>query len=291
MTMMLHCGSEEVAFEDVCAVELPEQTMTYRPVPHGDLVRLITEEVKTRVGLEHPKQQFALNKNGTRMFGTLTYDLASTNGKDMMEAFDRLGDDQLKLLAKQQYGYSIAFRNSYDKSMSVGIVGGVLAWICDNLCLHGSDFTIKMPHTKNVWERVVPQVMVKVKDSIGQYQETVVFLEQMKSFEVSQDRAYEVLGLGWGRGVLTTNQAGVAFREYRASRKEGHTFHEHHGSAFGLYQAFTEALKLGKDVTRKIDKYTGASRLFEDAVLPADFTDNRQLMLEAGKVEEAAPVQ
>jgi hypothetical protein len=103
---------------------------------------------------------------------------------------------------------------------------------------------------------------------VGQYQETVLFLEKMKMLQISKDRAYEILGLAWGRGVLTTNQTGEAFRDYRRSWKnQEHPFHPFANTAYGLYQNFTHALKLGKDISRKIDKYTGASRLFEEVVI------------------------
>jgi hypothetical protein len=276
--IVMHCGGHAANFEQVCAVEVPAQTESYRPVPHGDLVRLLREEVTTRIGLAPPKENYGLNREGRQLFGTLVYDLSGADDVVMLEAFG-YGEAEGKRIAKQ-YGYTIAFRNSYDKSMGLGIVGGVTTFVCDNLALHGSDFNIKLPHTKNVWERAVPEVMVKVKESIGQFEHTVQFLERMKNISLDKDRCYELIGLAQGRGVLTATQAGVAFAEYRdmrrswdlsystaTSERQEHAFGKYGNSAYGLYQNFTQALKLGKDVSRRIDKYTGASRLFEEIVL------------------------
>jgi hypothetical protein len=269
--ILLHCGGQPADFQEICAVEVPEQTETYRPVPHGDLVRLIQEEVATRIGLADPRQTFGLNRHGKQLFGTLVYDLGEQPDVDMLAAF---GQGELKEAIAKAYGYTIAFRNSYDKTMGLGIVGGVTTFVCDNLCLSGSDFTIHLPHTKNVWERAVPEVMVKVKESIGQFQHSVQFLERMKGLRLDEDRAYEMIGLARGRGVLTQRQSTACFEDFRAMKKAAklpdhftHTFANHAGSAYGLYQNFTQALKLGADVSRRIDVYTGASRLFEEKIL------------------------
>ena len=105
--------------------------------------------------------------------------------------------------------------------------------------------------------------MQKVRGLAENYANTVQFQEGMMSIEVSTDRGYEVIGLARGHGVLTSNQMGVALDEWRNSAKEDHIFHDHRDNAYGLYNAFTHGLKLGH-VGKKIDEYTGASRLFTE---------------------------
>jgi len=51
---------------------------------------------------------------------------------------------------RRGFGLCIAFRNSYDRSMSVGMAIGASVFICDNLALSG-DITVMKKHTKNVW--------------------------------------------------------------------------------------------------------------------------------------------
>ena len=104
----------------------------------------------------------------------------------------------------------------------------------------------------------------KVREVAGDYSRTVAFQDSMKNTKLSLDRGYAVIGIARGNGVLTSNQMGVAIDEWRTSRHDSeHKFHSEHDNAYGLYNAFTHGLKLGH-VGRKIDEYTGASKLFED---------------------------
>ncbi len=61
---VFHCGAKPVSYEELCAVELPPMTASYRPVPHGDLVRLIERETKVRTGLEKPERSFGVTNDG-----------------------------------------------------------------------------------------------------------------------------------------------------------------------------------------------------------------------------------
>jgi hypothetical protein len=284
--ILLHCGGQPATFTEICRVALPEQTNSYRPVPHGDLVRLLKEEVATRIGLADPVESYGINREGKQLFGTLAYELPEGPTRADVDLLGAFGQEIDRGRIRSEYGYTIAFRNSYDKSMGLGIVGGVTTFICDNLCISGSDFTIKLPHTPGVWARAVPEVMVKVKDSVGQFEHSIRFLERLKGIQLSQNRCYEVIGLGMGQGVLTASQANETFRENEKMRRdwsegkwevttdggdpafEGlHDFAAYGGSAYGLYQNFTQGLKLGQNVSRRIDRYTGASRLFEREIL------------------------
>lgn len=264
MSMVIHCGGKMATFEEVAAIEPPEQTDSYRPVPHGDLIRLVKQEVADQYQLDKPRECYALAADGRRLFGTLSYDLVGSENK-LMQKLDlsAFGIDTEAIM--KQYAYSIAFRNSYDKSMGVGISGGANVMVCDNLALVGSDFAIKMHHTPGVWDRLVPELILRIRNSIEDVRHSLVLLEGMKRLTISRTQAFETIGVALGTGVLTTNQASKALAEYRSCMKdETHHFHELKDSPFALYQHFTEALKLGKDVQRKMDKYTGVSRLFEE---------------------------
>ena len=154
--MMLHCGGMPATFEDICQIEPPEATATYRPVLHGDLVRLVEDEMHARFRLKNPVKQFGLNREGKQMFGSLTYNLNESTEVDL-SAF--AGSSSYDMF--DSYGFSIVMRNAYDKSMSVGLAGGTKTFICDNMAITGNSFRVMRRHTKNVWEDVVLMVRVK----------------------------------------------------------------------------------------------------------------------------------
>lgn len=280
MSLMLHCGGLPATFEELCSVEVPPATDTYRPVPHGDLVRLVEEEMTTRFRLPKPERSFGLNREGQQMFGVLKYNLAESQHDVDLSAF--LGDLKPSIGAFRKYGLSIGLRNAYDYSMRVGIAGGTSCFVCDNLSFHGSCFTVMRKHTPKVWDDLVPMVMTNVKDMAAQYIKVVSFQENMKRHLVRVNEGYEIIGLARGTGVLTPSQSNVVFDEWQTLQKQAklmeqgepvtHAFAADHDSAYGLYQSFTHGLKLGH-IGRKIDQYTGASHLFEDLGLSTEVED------------------
>lgn len=273
MSLLLHCGGKPASFEDICRVEVPEQTETYRPVPHADLVRLITREVDVRLGLGKPEMSFGLNREGQQLFGTLVYKLGGDyDGRVDLSGF-RVTTQEA---AMKQYGLTIGIRNSYDKSISCGVCAGTTAFVCDNLCFHGSAVTVlAQKHTPKVWESLVPRVMVSIEGTVQNYVKTVTLQEGMKQVHVGMERGYEVLGIARGYGVLTPSQFNEALREWQAMNlATEHKFKAEANNAYGLYAAVTHSLKLGH-VGRKIDEYTGASQLFEDLQLTVDLDESQ----------------
>lgn len=272
MTLLLHCGGQPASFEQICQVEVPPATASYRPVPHGDVVRLIEREMEDRFHFGKPEQKFGLNQEGNQLFGTLTWDLAvqEDNGLDL-SAF-RGGGGQVATLdtnALRQYGFTIGLRNSYNKTLSLGVVGGTSCFVCDNLSISGSAFSCIHKHTPNVWESVVTMVIMRVRECAGDYLRGVQFQEHMKEIPLELERGYEIMGLARGRGVLTPTQMNIALDDWRKlndSKDEEHPFRAYRESAYALYQSFTHGLKHG-NVMRKIDQYTGASALFEELQL------------------------
>ena len=271
--LMLHCGGLPATFEEIAQVELPVATETYRPIPHGDIVRLVEEEMYHRFRLRKNDRAFGLNNQGNQMFGVLKYDLFSPDNPDVdIEQFlqmrDNLTVDQLK-----QYGLSIGVRNSYDKTITAALAGGLNTFVCDNLCFHGDFFTIMRKHTKNSWDDLVPMVMTAVRSAAIHYTQTVKFQEHMKLVPCSLERGYEVIGRARGTGLITPTQCNeiidvwrICVRHHHDNVKKGetpHTFRDHGDNAYGLFNSFTHGLKLG-NIRRKMDEYTGVSSMFQE---------------------------
>ena len=244
--MLLHCGGLPATFEEIASVEVPNSTHTYRPVPHADIVRLIEQEMEARFRITKPERQFALNRQGQQLFGTLKYNLGTQGDLDL-SAFTTETHGSISVKELNKYGFTIAFRNAYDKSMSIGLAGGTSTFVCDNLCFSGDGY-----------------------------------VEMRKHHDITQDRGYEISGLARGHGVLTPTQGNTALLDWDHTNrgwtevtnngdKVPHPFAEESNNAYGLYNTFTHALKLGH-VGRKIDEYMGVSDMFEDLGLASSIT-------------------
>lgn len=103
-----------VSIDDVKAVKVPQDTDTYTSVPHAELITKL-EEIFNDNGHAVVDSRYGLAKKGNQLFGVMS--VGGSNNVD--------------------YGYTIGFRNSYDKSLALGLVAGARVFVCSNLCFSG----------------------------------------------------------------------------------------------------------------------------------------------------------
>ena len=216
MSLLLHCGAESATLDELASIPLPKETRTYKPVPHQALVSMLgTIASDLLPEFELVNTQFGLARDGQQMFGVHTF----KNGSSAM-------------------GLSIGFRNSYNKSLSVGIAVGGQVFVCDNLCLQG-DVTVLKKHTLNVvasLESLALSAIYKSRSAFNQIQEDA---EVMKGIPLSDEDAYRTIGLIYGHGIITPRQIPVVKKEWL---EPSHDVFENR-NLWSFYNAVTEALK------------------------------------------------
>ena len=218
--LTLHCGAQEVLLSDLDKVPLPEETRTYKPVSHFDLVRNTTDMgnmfLKNQ-GYKLENQNYALGRKGKHMFFCLNY----KNGTE-------------------DVGLTIGGRNSYDKSTTIGIAVGMNVFICDNLCFRGDQVTYLRKHTGNVYDDLEVILMRTMKNADTEFKRMNDQSMKMKDIELTDNNAYRQLGLLFGKNILLPRQLSVAKREWEKPTHE--VFKEK--NMWSFYNACTEALKL-----------------------------------------------
>ena len=216
MSLLLHKGAELATIEQLAAIPLPKETRTYKPVAHVDLVNLLSSmAINLLPEFELVNTQLGVTKDGQKLFGVIT-----------------LKNDHNEL------GLSIGFRNSYDKSLSVGIVTGGSVFVCDNLMLTG-DLTVLRKHTSNVINDIDALALSTIYKSRAAFTQIQEDVEIMKDIPMSDDEAYRTLGLIYGRGIITPRQIPVVKSEWL---KPSHDDFQDR-SLWSFYNACTEALK------------------------------------------------
>ena len=216
MGLLLHCGGKHASLYELQQIQLPTETDTYKPVSHYELALNLADVASGLLnGYTLSKSSFGLARGGNQMFGVHTFQ----NGSDSM-------------------GLSIGFRNSYDKSMSVGIAIGATVFVCDNLALTG-DISLMRKHTTNVWEDLETMVVTTVYRSQHNFQHIVQDANLFKQKSISDNEAYQFLGLLYGHGVISPRQIPIVKKEWLNSEYE-----EFSGrNTWSFYNACTEALK------------------------------------------------
>jgi hypothetical protein len=215
--LLMHTAEGKYAtLEELREIPMPEETPTYKPVSHYDLATNLAEVSGTLLrDYTLDRSQYGLARDGAQLFGIHTY----RNGSDSM-------------------GLSIGFRNSYDKSMSVGIALGASVFVCDNLALTG-DIAIARKHTSNVWQDLEELIITKIYRSQHNFNRIVEDAQIMQGQHLSDDDAYRLTGLLYGHGIISPRQIPIVKKEWLLPSHE--EFEER--NVWGFYNACTEALK------------------------------------------------
>lgn len=216
MSLMVHAGGKYATRDDLALIEVPEATESYMPVPHdqlADTLMTIGQDILKGYTLE--REQYALAREGNQMFGVLTFRGEHT-----------------------EMGLSVGFRNSYDKSMAIGIAIGAKVFVCDNLALTG-DITVLKKHTANVWANLENVAISTLYRSQKNFQKIVEDAELLKNMSISDTGAFQYMGLLYGNGVLTPRQLPVVKKEWL--RPSHDDFQPR--NMWSFYNACTEAMK------------------------------------------------
>jgi hypothetical protein len=105
----------------------------------------------------------------------------------------------------------------------------------------GDSTVVMRKHTRFIKRDIAPLLIECLRSSIQYYERLTEDIGVFKSKPCSQDRGYELIGKAQGHGVLKPQQATIAFREWKDPSHEELS----DKNIWGLYNAFTEALKKG----------------------------------------------
>ena len=118
-------GAHYATREELAQYIPPPATESWKPVSHSELVTTLTDVMKDR-GLFIEQEQFAVDKNGSRLFGT----------------FD------LTWQKMEEYGAAVGFRHATDKSMAIQIAVGARVFVCSNMSFLGELIAVRKHTSK-----------------------------------------------------------------------------------------------------------------------------------------------
>jgi len=220
--LIVHRGGELVTKDQLDLVKLPEATESYQPVSHyhlADKMLTISQDILRDYALVG--ENYAIARQGNQMFAVLKFKKDQT---DM--------------------ALSIAFRNSYDRSMAVGIAIGASVFVCDNLALSG-EIVVMRKHTKNVWTELEDTAIATLYKSQHRFQQIAADAESLKGRTLDDDGAFERMGLLYGHDIISPRQLTVLRDEWM---KPSHAQFQAR-NYWSFYNAATNALKSCPPVT------------------------------------------
>lgn len=121
----LVASTDKLTRQQLAIVPTPPGTATHRPVPHSEVVEALVETLGFRhIGVV--KDEFAVSKDGMKMFGVLDLDTGMHGCR-----------------------FSIGIRNSHDKSMRLAMTVGYRVFVCENMAFSGDFEPVLAKHSKN----------------------------------------------------------------------------------------------------------------------------------------------
>jgi len=214
--LVVHRGGWEASKADLASVPVPELTESYHPVPYGRFIEEVELHIP-RFGLSVRSSQFALAREGGQMFGVLT----CANG-----------------IPDRDYALAIGVRNSYDRTLAVGLTLGSRVFCCDNLAFSG-EVTMHRKHTVNVF-RDLPDLIYRMLSQVAAMRERTDFeIATMKERELPQRHAHHLMVQAVKDGVLSASRLPLVIEGWERPR---HPEFEPR-MAWSLFNAFTEVLK------------------------------------------------
>jgi hypothetical protein len=214
--LLLHRGGELVTREQLDLITLPEATDSYIPVSHyhlADKMLTISQDILRDYVLIG--ENYGIARQGNQLFAVLKFQNE-----------------------KSEMGLSIAFRNSYDRSMAIGMAIGASVFVCDNLALSG-EIVVMKKHTKNVWTELEETAIATIYRSQKNYEQIVCDAEAFKGLPVGDNEAFQMMGVLFGNNIIGPRQLTVLKDEWL---KPSHAEFEPR-NMWSLYNAATESLK------------------------------------------------
>jgi len=217
MDILMHKdGSKYVARGELDLIQMPEATDSYVPVSHyhlADKLLTISQDILrdyTLIG-----ENYGIARQGNQLFAVLKFQNE-----------------------KSEMGLSIAFRNSYDRSMAIGMSIGATVFICDNLSLSG-DIVVMKKHTKNVWAELEETAIATIYKGQNNYRQITADAETMRGLPMDNADAFKTMGLLFGRNIVSPRQLTVLKDEWlKPSHEEFQP-----RNLWSFYNSATEALK------------------------------------------------
>lgn len=211
--LLLHCGSQYVGREEIARVPTPSSTATWHPVPHYEIIKMVSNAVESR-GWTIADEQYGLARDGARLFGVM-----------------RLGHS-----GNHEWSRAIGLRNSHDMTIAVGLAAGLNTFVCDNLCFGGST-VIKRRHTSGI------DLMGLVAKALDSLMDAFFTLEleadNLKLYDVTPDAARIAAVQAAEQGAIPSSDILQVLNEFKHPRHEEFTM----PSRWSFLNAFTEVSK------------------------------------------------
>ena len=217
---------------EIARVDTPSSTISWKPVPHIDVIDAVTKVIKAH-DWEIEGEKFGLAREGQKMFGVMEISRSSS----------------------PEWHRCIGIRNSHDKSFAVGLSAGIVVCVCTNMAFGGTT-VIKRRHTSGIeLSQLIDRAVASLEDD---FLTTETVCEDLKDVYLEDDdEARSCIVRAAELGVINSSDILPVYREFKEPSHE--EFRE--PTRWSLLNAFTETVK--KYSPQRVDhSYLALNRAF-----------------------------
>jgi hypothetical protein len=171
--------------------EIPQQTKTYKPISHEQLIDLTLNSIQS-AGFELGTELYSSARNGNVANGRYT----------------------IKNVADREMELQIGWQNSYDRSMSLKFAIGTRIFICQNGCVSGDYGAFRKIHKGNVQEFTPGAITEYIKSAGDGFRKLQEERDAMKQIELTRRTKAELIGrMLLEEQFITSTQLNIIGRE------------------------------------------------------------------------------
>ena len=196
---------------------LPEQTRTYKPISHQQLIDLTLESIES-AGFTLDKELYSSARGGNVANGRYT--------------ISNVADKEMQL--------QIGWQNSYDKTMSLKFAIGTHIMVCSNGCVSGDYGAFRKPHKGEIQTFTPTAITEYIKQAGDAFRRMQSDRETMKNIQLTKRTTAELVG----RMIIEENIIESTQLNIIRGQIENPSFdYGAPGSLWELYQHTTFAMK------------------------------------------------
>ncbi len=205
------------AIDTLLKAPLPEETRTYKPISHAELIELTLNSIHG-AGFKLDSERYSAARDGQVANGRYT--------------ISNVADSEMML--------EIGWQNSYDKTMSLKFAIGTRILVCSNGCVSGDYGAFRKKHRGDIQEFTPLAITEYIKSAGDVFSLMQIERTKMKDVEVSRRTAAELIGRMFIEDqIIQSTQLNIIKRELDAPTHD----YGAPGSLWELYQYTTYSMK------------------------------------------------
>jgi hypothetical protein len=197
--------------------DIPQETKTYKPITHQQLMDLTLESIHS-AGFELESETYSAARDGNVANGRYT--------------IRNVADSEMQL--------QIGWQNSYDKSMTLKFAIGTRIFICQNGCVSGDYGAFKRKHQGEIQTFTPNAITEYIKQAGDAFTRIQNERDAMKNFELTKRTTAELIGrMIIEENIIESTQLNII----RGELEKPSFDYGAPGSLWELYQHTTYAMK------------------------------------------------